>query len=144
VVQRGLIAALLLAGTAVQVRAASDAFRASKPEVRKQVIAVIEEQLSAFRKKDVSKAYTYAAAPLRAQTSARTFGTIVRENYPEIWTNTQAEYGLVRDDGTHATILVQVFSADGEAAFDYVLLKERDGWRIGSVMRHEVKRKDNV
>ncbi len=118
--------------------------RASKSEVRKEVVAVVEAQLAAFRAGDAAKAYGFAAAPLRAQTPLRAFRTILQTNYPEIWTNTHAEFGLVRDDGARASVRVQVYSKDGGAAFDYVLLKERGGWRIGSVLRYLARKKDDV
>ena len=105
---------------------------------------MIDAQLAAFRAGDAAKAYGYAAGPLRAQHPLRIFAAIVRNNYPEIWANLRAEYGLVRDNGTHATVLVHVFAPEGGAAFDYVLLQERAGWRIGSVVRHEPRKKDSV
>ena len=54
------------------------------------------------------------------------------------------DFGIVRDDGRYATVLVHVFSAQTDAAYDYVLVKERAGWRIGSVTRHETRRNNNV
>jgi hypothetical protein len=126
------------------VAAAENGFRASKPQVRKEVIAAVSGQLAAFREDEPAKAYDYAAAGLRAQTSLRRFAAIVRENYPEIWNNERAEFGLVRDDGTHATVLVYVASAEGGATFDYVLTRERGAWRIASVMRHQATRKNSV
>ena len=119
-------------------------FRASKPDVRKEIIAVVEGQLAAFRAGDVRKAYGFAATALRSQTSQRAFEAIVRNNYAEIWNSSRAEHGLVRDDGAHATVLVHVFAKESDAAFDYVLIKERGGWRIGSVSRHEPRLKDHV
>lgn len=118
--------------------------RTSKSAVRKEAIAVVEAQLAAFRAGDAAKAYGFAAAPLRAQTPLRAFGTILQTNYPEIWANTHAEFGLVRDDGARATLRVQVYSRDGDAAFDYVLLREGGGWRIGSVLRYVARKKDDV
>lgn len=139
----GLCFAMGLALTALgQTR--PDQFKASNREVRQQVVAVIEAQLEAFRAGRVAEAYQYAAADLRAQTPPRAFGAIVRENYPVIWKNTRAEYGIVRDDGRYATVLVHVYSAAGDAPYDYVLIKERNGWRIASVTRHEARRQNNV
>ena len=135
---------LLGISTACRGSAADGGFRTSKPEVRKDVIAVIEAQLAAFRTRDIAKAYGYAAAWLHAQTPLRAFSSIVQNNYPEIWAGIRAEYRLVRDDGTHATVLAHVFAKDSNAAYDYVLVKERGGWRIGSVLRHEPRKKDNV
>lgn len=138
-------AALVLAVTLTafgQPRAGE--FKASKRDVRQQVIAVVEAQLEAFRAGKAMEAYQYAASDLRAQTPPRAFAAIVRENYPFIWSNTRAEHGIVRDNGTYATVRVHVFSSQGDAPYDYVLIKERAGWRIGSVTRYEVRRQDNA
>lgn len=124
--------------------AAAAELRASKAEMRKEVIAVVEAQLAAFRAGDMMNAYGYAAVPLRAQNPLRAFMAIVQTNYPEIWASTRAAFGLVRDDGARATVLVHVFSNAGDAPFDYVLLKERGGWRIGSVVRHVARKKDDI
>ncbi len=131
---------------AVSARGAeSGGMRASKPEVRKDVVAAIEGQLAAFRAKDTNKAYTFAAATLRAQTPLRQFLRIVEINYPEIWANTKGEFGVVRDDGARATVLVQVFAKEDRADYDYGLVKERDGvWRIDSVLRHAPKKTEKV
>ena len=137
------LVSILMLGFGPASSAAAE-LRASKPEVKKEVIAAVEAQLAAFRAGDVVKAYSHAAAPLRAQSPVRAFMAIVQTNYPEIWASTRAAYGLVRDDGTRATVLVHVFSKDGDASFDYVLLKERGGWRIGSVVRHVLRKKDDI
>jgi hypothetical protein len=144
VMHRCLLLGFLLGLAVVGARAAEGGFRTSKRQVRQEVVAAVTGQLAAFRAEDVSKAYDYAAAGMRAQTSLRRFAAIVRENYPEIWANERAEFGLVRDDGTHATVLVHVVSARGGATFDYVLIRERGGWRIGSVLRHQATRRNSV
>ena len=133
----------LLAGFAAGRLAAAD-LRASKPEVKKEIVTVIEGQLGAFRAGDVMKAYNFAALSLRQQMPLRTFVSVVQANYPEIWANTGADCGIVRDDGTRATVLVHVSAKQGDAAFDYVLLRERAGWKIGSVVRHVARKKDGV
>jgi len=117
--------------------AGENELRASRPATRKDVIAAIDAQLAAFRSGDVARAYGFAAAELRAQKPLRTFALIVQENYPEIWASTRAEFGVVRDDGNRATVLVHVFSRSGDAAYDYTLVKERGGWRVHDVLRHE-------
>ena len=124
--------------------AADEGMRASKPEVRKEVVAAIEAQLAAFRTGEVVKAYGCAAAELRAQKPLPIFVDIVRTSYPEIWASTRAECGLVRDDGTFAKLLVHVFGKDSDATYDYTLIKERGGWRIRDVLRHAPKKADKV
>lgn len=126
------------------MEAAELAPRASTPDVRKEIVAAIEGQLAAFRKGDVEKAYGFAAADLRAQKPLRTFMAIVKESYPEIWRNIRAEFGIVRDNGTQANVTVQVYAKDGGAAYDFTLAKERAGWRIYGVVRHEPKQAGKV
>jgi hypothetical protein len=123
---------------------AAEPMRASKPEVKKEIVAVIDAQLAAFRKGDLPKAYTYAAGDLRAEKSLPIFTAIVKENYPEIWANLRAEYGIARDSGTRATITVQVYAKDHDAAYDFTLSKESGGWRIYGVDRHEPRRKTTL
>lgn len=118
--------------------------RASKPEVKKEIVAVIDAQLAAFRKGDTAKAYSYAAADLRAQKPLKIFAAIVRDNYPEIWASTRAEPGIVRDDGAHAAVTVQVYGKSEDAAYDFTLVKEKAGWRIYGVVRHEPKKAGKV
>lgn len=132
---------MLVAGA---VRAADPGLRASKPEVRREIVAAIDAQLAAFRAGDVKKAYGQASTALRAQKPLQAFVAIVRENYPEIWTNSRAEFGLVRDDGAEATVVVHVFGKDGDASYDYTLVKERAGWRIAAVLRHAPKKNERI
>lgn len=110
--------------------------RASKPDVRQEVVKVIEGQLTAFRRGDLEQAYRFAAAELRAQKPLPAFAAIVQGSYPEIWANRRAEFGIVRDDATRATVTVQVYAKEGDAAYDYTLVRERAGWRIYGVVRH--------
>jgi hypothetical protein len=134
---------LLFAGVAA--RAADDnALKASKPEVKKEIVAAIEAQLAAFRAGDTRKAYGYAAAALQAQKPFRVFVGIVQTSYPEIWASTRAEYGIVRDNGTTAQLAVHVFGKDSDATYDYTLVKEKAGWRIHDVLRHEPDKREKV
>ena len=138
-----LVILALMAGALVRA-AADDGMKASKPEVKKEILAVIDAQLAAFQKQEFAKAYGFASAELRAQKPLQIFMGIVRESYPEIWANTRAEYGLVRDDGSRAALLVHVFGQESNAAYDYTLVRERTGWRIHGVLRHAPKKTDKV
>jgi Domain of unknown function (DUF4864) len=116
----------------------------SKPANGEQIAAAIEAQLAAFRAGDVEKAYGYASEALRTQTPLRAFARLVQQSYPEIWQSTRAEFGLVRDNGTRATVVVHVFAKETDAAYDYVLFKETGGWRIGGVLRHEPRARNSL
>jgi hypothetical protein len=129
---------LTLAGTTLAggISGADAPARASKPEVKKEIVGVIEAQLAAFRAGDAARAHTLAAAELRAQKPLAAFATIVAQSYPEIWRSERAEFGIVRDDGARATVTVQVFAKESAAAYDYTLQREPAGWRILGVLRH--------
>jgi hypothetical protein len=142
--RRLLSCVALWVAVGVSVVGAGDAMRASKPEVKKEIVAVIAAQLAAFRQGDVKQAYGYAARELQAQKPLRTFMAIVQTNYPEIWTNTRAEFGIAWDDGARAAVTVQVFSKEGEAAYDFTLVKEPPGWRVQGILRHEPKKGGRV
>jgi len=135
----GLGLALGMAGAGGAAGAEPGALRASKPEVKKEIVAVIEAQLAAWRKNDLAEAYSFAAAELRAQKPLREFTAIVEANYPEIRASTRAEFGIVRDDGRRGTVTVQVYAKNGDAAYHYTLVQERGSWRIHGVVRHVPK-----
>lgn len=136
--------ALLSLGLLSSVAAGEESMRASKPEVKKEIVATIDAQLEAFRKHDIGKAYTYASTALKAQKPINVFAAIVRANYPEIWANTRAEYGIVRDDGNAAKVVVHVFASDSDASYDYMLTKEAGRWRINGVLRHTPIKEEKV
>lgn len=141
---RMVLSCLVLSLAAIGLRGVEPEMKASKPEVRKQIVATIEAQLAAFRAHDVPKAYAFADEALRAQKPLPVFTAIVRANYPEIWANKRAEYGIVRDDGTTANVLVHVFGVDGDASYDYELAKEEGAWRVHGVLRHEPVKEEKV
>jgi hypothetical protein len=119
---------------------AAGAMRISKPAVKDEIVGVIEAQLTAFRAGETEKAYRYASETMRQQTPLRAFVRLIQTNYPEIWQSTRAEFGVVRDDGDHATVIVHVYRKESDAPYDYVLFKESAGWRIRGVLRHESSR----
>ncbi len=135
---RRLFLLLVLLGSVRATVAAEP--RASTAAIRQEIVAVVAAQLAAFRNGDPGGAYALASADLRTQKSPAAFTEIVRRNYPEIWANTRAEYGIVRDDGARAALTVQVYSQTGDAAYDYELVRERSGWRIRGVLRRTARR----
>ena len=118
-------------------RPPKDDYKLSTADVRRDVIAVIGEQLAHFRAGEPEKAYTLAAARFREQFPLERFVTVVRQSYPEIWSSSASQFGVVRDDGVSAVVVVQVTSKEGRAVgYDYFLLREANAWRIGGVVRH--------
>jgi hypothetical protein len=133
---------MLMAG--LTLNASEGTMPVSKAVVSEEVLAVVAGQLAAFRTPDLPKAYAYASIALRAQTPLPAFVRMVQRTYPEIWANTRAEFGVVRDDGRRAKLVVQVFAKEAVATYDYVLFKEEDGWRIGSVLRREARKAESL
>ncbi len=118
---------------------------ASKPAVKAEIVASVEGQLAAFRDGKIERAYAYASTVLQMQTPIRRFVQLVRQGYPEIWSNARVEFGLVRDDGRRATVTARVFAHDSSSAmYDYVLVKEDEFWRIAGVLRHDAKGETRV
>jgi len=136
---------IVMVAAALGQAAESGVMRASKPAVKTEIVATIEGQLAAFRGGEIERAYAYASSRLQMQTPIRRFAQTVRLGYPEIWTNERAEFGLARDDGKRATLTTRIFAKDGSsAAYDYVLVREDDFWRIAGVLRHETKEASRV
>ena len=105
--------------------------------VKAELTAVIDAQLAAFRADDYSRAYTFAAAGIRAQFPAADFEKMVRTAYPRIARSASADYGLALDNGDEPAVAVRVTGADpgaGSAEYLYTLTREQDGaWKITGV-----------
>lgn len=141
---RRAFSAIFAAVCAMAVSAAEGTAPVSKPAVRDEIVSVIERQLAAFQEGKLDRAYGYAAESLRVQIPPEGFARMVQQNYPEIWQSTRAEFGIVRDEGGRATVVVRVYAKQSEAAYDYVLLKEASGWRIGGVLRREIRNSSKI
>ncbi len=123
--------------------AESEGLRYSRPADRKEIVAVVEGQLAAFRANDFDKAYAFAAQGLRQQFTVAQFTVIITRGYPVILHNERAECGLPQDDGTNAMLSVQVFAAGNHsAAYRYLLVKESGGWRISGVQSEKPRASD--
>jgi len=128
----GMMLGAVWLGTALTVRAAD--WKYSTKAVKAELVQVIDEQLAAFRRDDYWAAYHLAARELRRQYSLPVFELMIRRGYPLIARNQGADYGLARDNGVEAEVLVIVRGADGQPGdFRYLLVYEDEAWRIGSV-----------
>jgi hypothetical protein len=102
---------------------------------KKELIRVVDSQLSAFRKNDYLKAYTYAAAGIRAHFSPTAFERMVRMGYPPIAQSRSADFGTTLDNGLQAVINVGITAGSGKALYyyQYHLQREKSGWKISGV-----------
>jgi hypothetical protein len=144
VMSRAFLLIIVILGWAGSSRANDAAMRVSPPAVREEVAAVIEAQLAAFRASDVEKAYGCASQAFRAQVSLAAFARMVERNYPEIWRNTRADLGIVRGDDARVAVPVHIFTKTSDAIYDYVLYRDKAGWRIGGVLRRDPKKGNGV
>ncbi len=106
----------------------------SSDAVKKELSAVIEAQLAAFRADDYPKAYTFAATEIKDMFAERDFEKMVRTNYAVIAKSTVTEYGVAFDTGEEAVVNVRVQNAEKQSVeYQYLLKKEENGWKISGV-----------
>lgn len=113
--------------------------RLSQPEVRSALVGVVRRQLSALQANDWKLAYAQATREFQSLVPLRRFIALITENYPVVARNTRAEFGLPRDNGRVAIVPVRVFSANGSEPYNWILVKEGDGWRITGVVPQNTK-----
>ena len=113
------------------------ALEESSDVVKKELVAVIDAQLQAFREGDFPRAYTFAAPGVQGMFPPGDFEKMVRTGYPLIARSVSAEYGTALDSGEDAAIAVRVTGADEKgttAEYLYTLSKEKNGaWKITGV-----------
>ncbi|MDB6092450.1 MAG: hypothetical protein JWM32_12 [Verrucomicrobia bacterium] len=102
--------------------------------VRGQLVAVVSAQLAAFRAGDWEKAYTLAAPSFQGVVSRQAFATLIMRNYPIVWKNTRAEFGVPSDNGRVGIVPVRIFGEGGSEAYTWLLVKETGGWRVTGVV----------
>ena len=109
-------------------------FHHSSDAVKKELSAVIEGQLTAFRADDYPKAYTFAAAEIRTIFPVEDFEKMVRAQYAVIAKSTATEYGVAFDTGEEAVVNVRIENAEKKSVeYQYLLKKEEGGWKISGV-----------
>ena len=140
-----LVLAVCLAGHPASVPAAPDqpaASPAGSPStphhssdaLKKELSAVIDAQLAAFRANDYPKAYTFAAAEIKGMFPVEDFEKMVRTNYAVIARSTSTEYGVAFDTGEEAVVNVRIQNAEKKSVeYQYLLKKEDAGWKISGV-----------
>lgn len=106
----------------------------SSDALKKEFTEVIEGQLAAFRAGEYTKAYSYAAAPIKDMFPASEFETMVKTAYPVIAHSSMTEYGLAFDVGDEAVINVRIENAEKKSVlYQYMLQKEDGKWKISGV-----------
>ena len=132
-----LAALLLVAGLLLHppVRlAAKEPPGNSTEAVKRDITAVVEDQLAAFRAGDWERAYSHAATPIREMFPLADFRRMVSTGYPLIAKSASADFGICLDNGSDAVVYVRVDDGAGRAGdYQYTLTKEKGAWRITGV-----------
>ncbi|HEV2095039.1 MAG TPA: DUF4864 domain-containing protein [Chthoniobacterales bacterium] len=111
--------------------------RAQHPTVAPQpreLYAIVTQQLAAFRAADFTSAYRYAASGVQHKFSRGQFEQMVLREHSEMTRDARVEFGLIKLEGTAATMQVFLLRHDGSArAFLYSFVSEAGSWKINGV-----------
>jgi len=105
---------------------------------RRQVVAVIGDQLAAIRTGDADRAWSYQSRGLhRNFPSAQAFVAQISGSYPEFGHSASATYGPIWADKpeTYAVVAVTVRGQNGRRApAHYLLVREEGGYKVAGVV----------
>jgi hypothetical protein len=101
----------------------------------RELYSVVNNQLTAFRAADFSRAYRNASTRVQQKFSLPQFENMIRRNYSEMIREKQhVEFGVVHAQGRSAILQVFFFPEGGQAhAFLYTFVIEEGVWKIEGV-----------
>ncbi len=109
---------------------------AQQSDVAKVAAESIMKQLEAFRRDDYDAAYVFASADVKQLFDRRAFERMVKDGYPEIARSTSAAVAraeVAPDGDVYVHLRIRGANGSGIEAL-YQMVRERDGWKINSVM----------
>ena len=96
---------------------------------------VITQQLQAFNDRDIDGAWQFASPMIQGMFGTpQNFGAMVRNGYPMVWDNSDAQF--MDQTGSGQLIMQDVFVRDAEGRgwiLSYAMLQTEAGWRINGV-----------
>jgi hypothetical protein len=111
------------------------------PPAPRELFAIVNEQLLAFRAADFQSAYRHAATGVQQKFTLTQFEKMMRRNYPAVASQIRVEFGSVRVRGASAVVQVFFFAPDGSVrSFLYSLINEDDSWKIDGVEEMRIHR----
>jgi len=111
--------------------------------VPRDLFAIVNQQLAAFRTSDFQSAYRHAATGVQQKFTLVQFETMVRRNYPEMTRAHRVEFGLVKVQDSSALVQVFFIGDNGSVrAFIYSLTNEDAGWKIDGVEEQKSSRRN--
>lgn len=99
----------------------------------RELYAVVNQQLSAFRADDFPRAYLINSNSVQQKFSLPQFESMVRHSYASMTVPTRVEFGAFQINGATAHVQVFFFRDDGAQAFLYELVAEDGTWKIEGV-----------
>lgn len=100
----------------------------------RELFAIVNEQLAAFRSADFQGAYRHAATGVQHKFTLTQFEKMVRQNYPEMIRTQRVEFGVVKVQGGSALVQVFFFAENGSVrSFLYSFINEDESWKIDGV-----------
>jgi hypothetical protein len=117
-------------------------FQPSRTAIRKELVQVVEAQLTAFRVGNTAKAYSYASTEIQKNFSLSNFEAMVKATYPAIAHSVSAKFGPVLDDGSQAVVHVAVIGTNKRRViYGYLLVRQKGKWRISGVFEADQEQK---
>ena len=129
---RGAVGLALVLATLVGATVAA----AQRNDVVKAASEPIMSQLEAFRRDDYDAAYVFASAEVKQMFDRQAFERMVKGGYPEIARSTFALVARTEvspDGDVYVQVRIRGANGSGIEAV-YQMVRERDGWRINSVV----------
>ncbi len=100
----------------------------------RELFAIVNQQLAAFRSADFQSAYRHAATGVQRKYTLTQLEKMVRQNYPEMTRTQRVEFGVVKVQGASALVQVFFFAPNGSVrSFLYSFVNEDDSWKIDGV-----------
>lgn len=96
---------------------------------------VIANQLSAFNDRDVQTAWSFASPMIQGMFgNPENFGTMVEQGYPMVWTNSDVQFGELRQIAGQFYQKVMIRDAGGQRhVMEYTMVETPAGWLINGV-----------
>jgi hypothetical protein len=106
-----------------------------RPDPRaRELLLVVNRQLSSFRAADFESAYHHSATAVQQKFSQSQFELMIRRDFSSMTAVQRVEFGALRVAGSNAVLQVFLTTPDGAVrAYLYSFTCEADGWKIDGV-----------
>ena len=107
--------------------------RTPTPPAR-ELYAIVNRQIAAFRTADFDSAYRHAATGVQKKFSRSEFEQMIRRDFSAMTQAEHVEFGAISVTGASAVVQVLLRASDGSVrGFLYSFAAEAEGWKIDGV-----------